>query len=97
MSKLEEIKSTLKQLKPIIEQKYHITHLGIFGDYIKGDIPENSEINILVDYVEPPSLLELVDMEYFLTDLLKIKTDIISKKGLKGTRRERILSEVIYV
>ena len=58
---------------------------------------ENSEVNILIDYTEPPSLLDLVDMEYYLSDLLKVKTDVISKNGLKGKRRERILSEVIYV
>jgi len=45
----------------------------------------------------PPSLLDLVDLEYYLSDLLKVKADVISKNGLKGKRRERILSEVIYV
>jgi len=40
---------------------------------------------------------DLVDLEYYLSDLLKVKADVISKNGLKGRRRERILSEVIYV
>jgi len=53
--------------------------------------------DILIDYTEPPSLLDLVDLEYYLSDLLKVKADVISKNGLKGRRRERILSEVIYV
>ncbi|MFM6408064.1 MAG: nucleotidyltransferase family protein, partial [Microcystis sp.] len=70
---------------------------GIFGDYVKGEVQENSEVNILIDYTEPPSLLDLVDLEYYLSDLLKVKADVISKNGLKGKRRERILSEVIYV
>jgi predicted nucleotidyltransferase len=60
-------------------------------------VQENSEVNILIDYTEPPSLLDLVDLEYYLSDLLKLKADVISKNGLKGRRRERILSEVIYV
>jgi predicted nucleotidyltransferase len=60
-------------------------------------VQENSEVNILIDYTEPPSLLDLVDLEYYLSDLLKVKADVISKNGLKGNRRERILSEVIYV
>jgi len=42
-------------------------------------------------------LADLVDLEYYLSDLLKLKADVISKNGLKGRRRERILSEVIYV
>ncbi|TRU46444.1 MAG: DNA polymerase beta [Microcystis aeruginosa Ma_QC_Ch_20071001_S25] len=81
----------------IVKEKYYVSELGIFGDYVKGEVQENSEVNILIDYTEPPSLLDLVDLEYYVSDLLKLKADVISKNGLKGRRRERILSEVIYV
>jgi predicted nucleotidyltransferase len=81
----------------IVKEKYYVSELGIVGDYVKGEVQENSEVNILIDYTEPPSLLDLVDLEYYLSDLLKLKADVISKNGLKGRRRERILSEVIYV
>ncbi len=97
MKNLAEIKAILGQVKSLIREKYHISELGIFGDYVKGEVKENSQVNILIDYTEPPSLLELVDMEYYLSDLLNIKADVISKNGLKGKRKERILSEVIYV
>jgi uncharacterized protein len=97
MKNLEEIKAILGQVKSLVQEKYHIHELGIFGDYVKGEIQENSEVNILIDYTEPPSLLELVDMEYYLSDLLKVKADVVSKNGLKGKRKEIILSEVVYV
>ena len=97
MKNLEEIKAILGQVKSLVKERYHVSELGIFGDYVKGEVQENSEVNILIDYTEPPSLLDLVDMEYYLSDLLKVKADVISKNGLKGRRRERILSEVIYV
>ena len=97
MKNLEEIKEILGQVKSLVKEKYYVSELGIFGDYVKGEVQENSEVNILIDYTEPPSLLDLVDLEYYLSDLLKLKADVISKNGLKGRRRERILSEVIYV
>ena len=97
MKNLEEIKAILGQVKSLVKEKYYVSELGIFGDYVKGEVQENSEVNILIDYTEPPSLLDLVDLEYYLSDLLKVKADVISKNGLKGNRRERILSEVIYV
>nr|WP_286825031.1 nucleotidyltransferase family protein [Microcystis sp. LSC13-02] len=87
----------LGQVKSLVKEKYYVSELGIFGDYVKGEVQENSEVNILIDYTEPPSLLDLVDLEYYLSDLLKLKADVISKNGLKGRRRERILSEFIYV
>ena len=97
MKNLEEIKEILGQVKSLVKEKYYLSELGIFGDYVKGEVQENSEVNILIDYTEPPSLLDLVDLEYYVSDLLKLKADVISKNGLKGRRRERILSEVIYV
>ena len=97
MKDLEEIKAILGQVKSLAKEKYHISELGIFGDYVKGEVKENSQVNILIDYTEPPSLLDLVDLEDYLSNLLKIKADVISKNGLKGKRKERILSEVIYV
>ena len=97
MKNLEEIKAILGQVKSLVKEKCYVSELGFFGDYVKGEVQENSEVNILIDYTEPPSLLDLVDLEYYLSDLLKVKADVISKNGLKGRRRERILSEVIYV
>ncbi len=97
MKNLEEIKAILAQVKSLVQEKYHISELGIFGDYVQGEVKENSQVNILIDYTEPPSLLDLVEMEYYLSDLLKVKADVISKNGLKGKRKERIMSEVIYV
>ncbi|GBF82130.1 nucleotidyltransferase family protein [Aphanothece sacrum] len=97
MKNLEEIQEILNRVKSFVKEKYQVSELGIFGDYVKGEVKEDSQINILIDYTEPPSLLDLVDMEYYLSDLLKVKTDVISKNGLKGKRKERILSEVIYV
>ena len=97
MKNLAEIKAILGQVKALVKEKYHISELGIWGDYVKGEVKENSQVNILIDYTEPLSLLDLVDLEYYLSDLLKLKADVISKNGLKGKRRERILSEVIYV
>ncbi|NCS04226.1 MAG: nucleotidyltransferase family protein [Microcystis aeruginosa G13-07] len=97
MKNLEEIKEILGQVKSLVKEKYYVSELGIFGDYVKGEVQENSEVNILIDYTEPPRLLDLVDLEYYLSDLLKVKADVIIKNGLKGRRRERILSEVIYV
>jgi hypothetical protein len=97
MHNLTEIKIILSQIKSSIKEKYHISELGIFGDYLKGEVNEDTPLNILIDYTDPPSLLDLIDLEYYLSDLLKVKADVISKNGLKGTRRERILAEVIYV
>jgi predicted nucleotidyltransferase len=97
MLTLSEIKHFLIEYKPIIKQKYKITELGIFGSYVRGEQTENSDLDLLVDYTDVPSLLELVDLEFYLSDNLGIKVDLVTKKGLKPRVKNNILAEVIYL
>jgi uncharacterized protein len=65
MKTLEDIKSMLIQYKPIVEQKYKVSEIGIFGSYVKGEQKENSDIDILVDFSDTPTLFDLVDLEEY--------------------------------
>ena len=97
MRTLEEIPKILSQYKPIIQEKYKVSELGIFGSYARGEQHEESDVDLLIDYEEAPSLLQLIDLENYLSDHLGIKVDVVTKRGLKPRIRERILSQVIYV
>ncbi|MEM9272124.1 MAG: nucleotidyltransferase family protein [Cyanobacteria bacterium P01_F01_bin.143] len=97
MKKLNEIKAILSKDKQIIQKKYHVTELGIFGSYVRGEQKEDSDLDVLIDYAEAPNLLELLDLEFYLSDILGIKADVVTKKGLKHRYRKRILAEVVYV
>ncbi|NES23852.1 MAG: nucleotidyltransferase family protein [Symploca sp. SIO3E6] len=97
MLKLNEVKQFLIDYKPIIQEKYQITELGIFGSYVRGEQTEESDLDVLIDYYQAPSLLDIVDLEFYLSDHLGIKVDVVTKKGLKPKIKENILAEVIYV
>ena len=97
MKSTEEIKRILHQVKPIIRKKYYVSDLGIFGSYVRGEQNEDSDVDVLIDYLEAPSLLQLVDLEFYLSELLGVKVDVVTTKGLKPRYKERILAEVVYV
>jgi uncharacterized protein len=97
MRTLEEIQKILSQYKPIIQEKYKVSELGIFGSYVRSEQNEESDVDLLIDYEEAPSLLQLIDLENYLSDHLGIKVDVVTKRGLKPRIKERILSQVIYV
>jgi hypothetical protein len=71
--------------------------MGIFGSYVRGEQNEESDVDVLVDYTEAPDLIELIDLENYLSDNLGMKVDVVTKNGLKPRLKERILSEVVYV
>jgi predicted nucleotidyltransferase len=97
MKTLDDIKQTLKLHLPLIRARYHITELGIFGSYARGEQREDSDLDLLIDYETAPSLLELIHLENYLADELGIKVEVVTKHGMKPRIRERVLPEVVYV
>lgn len=97
MKTLEEIKAILSQHKPVVQEKYKVTELGIFGSYVRGEQNEESDVNVLIDYAQAPTLIELIELENYLSDRLGLQADVVTKRGLKPWVKERILGEAIYV
>ncbi|MDD3435916.1 MAG: nucleotidyltransferase family protein [Candidatus Gastranaerophilales bacterium] len=97
MKDKNEILQILKKIKPVLEKKYNITEIGLFGSYLRGEQTPESDIDILLDHNSGLTFFKLIDLENFLTELLNIKVDIAFKKYLKKNIGKRILSEVIYV
>jgi predicted nucleotidyltransferase len=54
-------------------------------------------VDVLVEFEEPVGLFEFMDLEMYLSDLLGVKVDLVSKKALKPHIGERILKEVILI
>ena len=91
---LDEIKRVLRDYKSVLEDKYHVHTLGIFGSYIHNEQSGDSDLDILVDFTAPISLFEFIDMEEELSELLHVKVDLVSRNALKPFIGKRILSEV---
>jgi len=97
MKTLKEIEKILKENKAILAERFKVKEIGIFGSYVRGEQKEKSDVDILVSFYEPISLFEFMDMEEFLTQILGVKVDLVSKKALKPRIGKCILEEVIYI
>ena len=97
MKTLKEIEKILKENKAILAERFKAQEIGIFGSYVRGEQKEKSDVDILVSFYEPISLLKLVSLENFLTDLTGVKIDIVPKEDIRPELKERILGEVMYL
>ena len=97
MTKLEKIKKTLINQKAILNQKFGISEIGIFGSYVRGEEKNKSDLDILVRMDQKMGLLRFINIENYLGDLLGIKVDLVMKDVLKPSIGKRILSEVVYL
>lgn len=97
MKTLEEIQQWFVQNKALLREHYKVRELGVFGSYVRQEQTETSDVDVLVEFSETPSLLKFVNLENYLSDNLGVKVDLVHKSGLKPRIGERILAEVVYL
>lgn len=97
MKSLNEIKKILNESKEELREKYKIKEIGIFGSYIKEKQKKRSDLDILVGFEEPVSLLELVGIELYLSKILKVKVDLIPRDDLRPELKDDILKEALFL
>jgi predicted nucleotidyltransferase len=72
--------------------------IALFGSYVRGEEKQGSDIDIIVEFSERKSLLELVRIERELSEVLGIKVDLLTEKSISPYLIDTIRDEmeVIY-
>ncbi len=73
-------------------QEYNVTSLKIFGSIARGEEKVNSDIDILVKFENPISLLKLIQLEQKLSELFARKVDLVTEQALSPYIRSAILT-----
>ena len=94
---MKEIRAKLKELLPILEEKYHIKKIGVFGSYRRGDHSSASDVDILVDFSQTIDLFTFAELKLFLSEQLSKEVDLVTPDAIKRRMKERIFSEVAYI
>ena len=90
---LFEIRARLRELMPVLREKYAVETLEVFGSYVRGEQTDKSDVDVLVTFKKAYSLWELIDVERFLRRKLHVRVDLVPKDGVKSALQDRILSE----
>jgi predicted nucleotidyltransferase len=69
----------------------------VFGSYVRGAQDQESDIDLLVDFEGDPriDLMDLVNLERYLSELLDLKADVAIKGSLRKRVGKRILDEAV--
>ena len=97
MTNAEAIMEKIRGNMSYLQERYKVKNVGVFGSYIRGDNNKESDVDILVEFHEPPTLLEFVALERHIGELAGMKVDLVMRTALKPGIGERILQEVVYV
>jgi predicted nucleotidyltransferase len=97
MQRIETIKEIIEKHKPEIRKRSHISEIGVFGSYTRGEQQDDSDIDILVSFEKPIGFIKFMRLEFYLSELLGKKVDLVTKDSLKPHIGRVILEETQYV
>jgi uncharacterized protein len=95
MKTLEDVRILIRQHQTILEERYGVKIVGLFGSNVRGEQKPDSDIDILADILRPISLLEFVGAELYLSELLDMKVDLVPRRALRKELRESIFADMI--
>lgn len=78
-----------------IASHHHATNIRVFGSVVRGKVREDSDIDLLVDFLPGTTLLDQVALINALSTALGRKVDIISERALNKHLRQRVLQEAV--
>ncbi len=90
---IEEIR---ERVLPILA-RYGARRAGLFGSVVRGEMDEDSDIDILVEIGDDISLLGFVRINRELEQALGRKVDLVEYETLKPLLKERILREEVRI
>ena len=94
---LGRIQSVLSREFPSLAEHYGVASLGLFGSYVRHEQRPESDLDILVTFTCTPSLLRFVELENHMSDLLRIKVDLVMRDSLKPSVGRQIANELVPV
>lgn len=95
--KIDQIIIKLRKNKPVLEEKYGVKNLEIFGSYIRGEQKKSSDLDVLVEFSKTIDLFKYIELEEFMSKKLGVKVDLVMKDTLKPRIKDRVLKEAIPV
>ncbi|KKS15821.1 MAG: polymerase, beta domain protein region protein [Parcubacteria group bacterium GW2011_GWB1_41_6] len=78
---------------PILESN-DVEFAGVFGSFAKGKASEKSDIDLLVKFTKPKSLMKIIRLERMLSEKLDKKIDLVTDKALSPYIKEIILNDL---
>ena len=91
-----DIAKIKQKILPIL-LRYGVTGVGLFGSYVRGEMREDSDIDIVVKIEKDISLLDFVGLKLEIEEVLGRKVDLVEYNTIKPLLRERILKEQVVI
>lgn len=87
----------LTQSKPVLADRFGVTHLALFGSTARDAARKDSDIDILVAFDGPATSERYFGVQFYLEDQLGQSVDLVTDKALREELRPFIEKEAVHV
>ncbi|WP_429912351.1 nucleotidyltransferase family protein [Glycocaulis sp.] len=92
--KRDELLARLRELKPWFED-HGIIRVRVFGSHARDEAGPDSDVDLLVEFAQTPSLLGMIGLERSLGEQLGCTVDLATERGLKPRARAHVAAEAV--
>jgi len=93
----QEILEKLKELKPVLKEKFGIEEFAVFGSVARGEDNENSDIDIAILKIKEKDYFKRVYAKYFLEEKLHKKVDLGYFDSMREIIKRKVAKDMINV
>jgi hypothetical protein len=99
MKTKDDIKSFLSRNKKFFHDKFHLSKIGFFGSYARGEQRSDSDLDLIVEFEE--NTQNLYELKLLLKDFFRrnlgVEVDICREKYIKPRIKESIINEAVFI
>ncbi|WP_246052076.1 nucleotidyltransferase family protein [Desulfobotulus mexicanus] len=99
MKRMEKdyILALLVRSKPVLEKRFGVTRLALFGSVARNESSATSDVDVMVSFDGPATSERYFGVQFFLEDLLGVSVDLVTEKALRPELRPFIERERVNV
>ena len=79
---LDQALHILRRNKPLLEERFGVQRIGVFGSMARDEAGERSDVDVVVDM--PPDLFGMVHLKALLEEDLGVSVDLIRRRAHAG-------------
>lgn len=93
-------KYTIEEIKAIVEpiaRKYGVERVYLFGAYARGDVTENSDVDLRIDKGSLKGMFALCGLYTEIEEALQMKIDVLTTGSLEDDFLRKIQKEEVLL
>jgi len=93
----DTILALLAEHKPMLGERFGVRRLALFGSFARGTAREDSDVDVLVAFEQPPTGDQYFGAQFYLEDLFGRPVDLVSETALRERLRPYVERDAIPV